>query len=227
MSATVRVGLLDSGVGPGLEDRVAAARAFKLGQDGAVAATPAGPDWLGHGTAVAGIVAAGAPAARLLVAQIFAERLVASAAEAAAGLDWLMAEQARLVCMSFGLRDDRRVLREACARAHEAGVVLLAAAPARGRPVYPASYPDVLRVTGDARCRPGELSALGTAQADFGACVLAPDGRTAGASIGAAHAAAVIARMMAAGDAITPDNVAARLSAKAGYRGPERRGHRR
>lgn len=217
------VGLLDSGVGPGFEDRIEAARAFRLAADGTVVEGPATAARHGHGTAIATIVAERAPAAGLLIAQTFGDRLVTTAAQAAAGLDWLVARQARIVNMSFGLSEDRAVLGAACEAARAAGVILLAASPARGAPVYPASYPGVLRITGDARCAPGEFSTLATDQADFGACVLGPDGAPAGASIAVAYATAAIANLLAGNGPSSQQAVRDHLAEIAVYRGPENR----
>ena len=100
-------------------------------------------------------------------------------------------------------------------------MVLVAAAPARGGPVYPAGYPGVLRVCGDARCGPGEWSHLATAQADFGACPDGPDGRPGGASLAAARFSALLA-----GALVTEQDADMAVSAlirRAAYHGPERR----
>ncbi len=142
----------------------------------------------------------------------------------AAGLNWLVEQDCQLVNMSFGLRQDRRVLREACLAARRAGAVLVAAAPARGPAVFPSAYDGVVRVTGDARCAPGEFSRLGTAQADFGACVRgaqAGDRPCGGASFAVARVtAALAAHLGAGGDA---RDVAAYLRGIARYQGPERK----
>ncbi len=219
----MNVGLLDSGIGPGFEHRIEAARTFRLAADGAVVDGPATSAFHAHGTAIATVVAERAPAARLLIAQIFNDRLVTTAAQAAAGLDWLVGRQARIVNMSFGLSEDRSVLRTACEAACAAGTILLAASPARGAPVYPASYSGVLRITGDARCAPDEFSTLASDQADFGACVRGPDGALAGASIAVAYATAAIAVFLAKNGPSSHQAVRDHLTEIAVYQGPERR----
>jgi hypothetical protein len=219
LAEPVLVGLLDSGVEPGLEPHIEAARAFRpRGQgveDGAVSA-----DAVGHGSSIARIILGLAPEARLLNAQVFAARGGTSAAAAAAGLDWLARRGAAIVAMSFGLGADRAVLREACTGA--AGCVLVGAAPARGVPVFPSSYPGVIRVTGDARCARREISHLATAQADFGACVRAP-GAAAGASIAVAHACGLIAAHFLATGERGADAARLFLERAAAYHGPERK----
>jgi hypothetical protein len=225
----VRVGLLDSGIAADLASLVAAARGFALDADGRVTTGPVEGDRLGHGSTLARIIAEAAPDARLLDAQVFPVSHAAPPAVVAAGLDWLVASGARIVNMSFGLRHDREVLRRACAVAVEAGVILLAAAPARGPMVYPAGYDGVVKVSGDARCAPGEISTLGGAQADFGAHPRPPPGaagagRSGGASFAVAQLCGHLARRLAARPAAGRDEALSHLAAVARYRGPERRG---
>lgn len=218
------VGLVDSGL-----DAIGAARAelacrFTADAGGAVVARPVAVDRHGHGSALAMVIAGHAPDARLANAQVFDDRAATNAASVAAALDWLRRHGVRLVNLSLGLSDDRAVLRGAVAEALAAGLLLVAASPARGAPVYPAAYPGVLRVSGDARCAPDELSWLGSAQADIGACP-SSDGATprpgtpAGASVAAAHVTGLLAAHFS-GD---PAAAAAWLRDRARWLGPERR----
>lgn len=190
----VRVGLVDSGAP---DTAVVASAAFVL-DGGVVHRLPASADRLGHGSRVADIVRHCAPAVELLIAQVFVERLATTAAQVAAAIDWLVASRASVINLSLGLREPRPGLEAACRRALAAGVILCAAAPARGGPVYPAAYPGVLRITGDARCTRLEIAALGAAHADFGAHVRPLDGTLdgAGASMACAHLSGHIARFL-------------------------------
>ena len=228
MSAPLLVGLLDTGVAAELDARVVASRRFRLDPAREVEGLAGGGDALGHGTALARVIVAGAPQARLLDARIFEGTMATSAAVAAAGLDWLVAEGADLVNMSFGLHEDRAVLRQACARAAAGGAILLGAAPARGAPVYPGAYADVIRVSGDARCGPDEVSVLGGGQADFGAHPrpsqgFEGEGPGGGASFAVPHLCAILAAFL--GRHRQAGHAAARhhLEAIARYHGPERR----
>jgi hypothetical protein len=218
----IRVALLDAGVGERHAPRIAAACAFALAADGAIAReaglAAATRGALPHGPALADVLLAD-PRVALLAARVFGETLATSAAQLAAALDWAVEQGAVLASVSAGLREPRDVLGDAVRRALARGVVLVAAAPARGAPVYPAAYPGVVRATGDARCAPGEWSWLASAQADFGAHVQA--GAVRGASAGCARIAAQLAARLAAGDA--PEAAVAALQAGAHYRGPERR----
>ncbi len=225
MSDTTVAGLLDSGVDPALAPPDWPRRSFGVDDhddDGA-------PDMLGHGTALARIILAGYPDARLAAARIFTDSFACTPAQAAAGLGWLVAQGARIVNMSFGLREDRAILREACERATSAGVILLAAAPARGPGVYPSSYDGVIRISGDARTQPGEISILGGQQADFGACPMPMEADRiegkliGGASFAVAHATAIALPFLAGNpDAGTAD-LCDYLASIARFHGPERR----
>ena len=211
MSAeTVVVGLLDGGVDAALSGQLEASRAFV---DEPV------PGRLGHGTAIAKIILHHAPEAPLLHARVFGERQRTTPELVAAGLDWLRDEGARIVNMSFGLRHDRMVLREAVARAHAVGMILVASVPARGAAAYPGGYPGVIRVSGDARCAPGDLSALGGDPADYGACPRDADDRLGGASFAAAHLTGLLARHLRA----TGRDPRALLDRLARFHGRERR----
>jgi hypothetical protein len=218
--------LLDSGLDPGLECAVIGSCRFGADDSGAVVDLPTLPDPTGHGSTVARIILAQAPAARLLNAQVFSRPGATSPAIIARGLDWLVERNATLVNMSFGLRHDRRVLRQACECAIARGVILLAATPARGPRIYPSSYQGVIRVTGDARCHSHEISHLATAQADYGACPGGPEhSRTTPERGGASHAAAHLTGLIAAhlADGGSTGTVARWLRARACHHGPERR----
>jgi subtilisin family serine protease len=223
MRRGVRIGIVDSGIAGSVPARVAADASFAL-NDGELVRAGAEPDRLGHGTAVAEIVAHFVPHAALYVAQVFTDRFSTTPVQVAAAIDWLVGQGAQVVNLSLGLPADRAVLAEACARAVEAGVVLCASSPARGAPVFPASYPGVLRMTGDARCAREEISWLNTAQADFGAHVMPPQGEVrSGASIGCAHLTGHVGRYFAEGGAADREALCEWLIARASYRGPERR----
>lgn len=223
----VRIAVVDSGCAAVHAPRVWAAAAFVL-DDSGLDQVPAAADALDHGSRVADILLHCAPQAELLVAQVFRERLTTTAAQVAAAIDWAVANGAQLVNLSLGLREPRPVLAEACARAVVAGVVLCAAAPARGQAVYPAGFAGVLRVTGDARCAPGEVAAIGTAEVDFGAHVRPLDGSLggAGASMACAWLGGLAAQHLADGGGA--DTLRAWLAGQARHRGvddPRRRHH--
>ncbi|AYC32926.1 peptidase S8 and S53 subtilisin kexin sedolisin [Pseudomonas cavernae] len=221
MATELRVGVVDSGHAPAQSPLVCASRRFWLEQE-QLHEGEAQADRLGHGAAVIDSLIAQAGSPRLCVAQVFAERWTTSPLQIAAAIHWLIEQQVALINLSLGLRQDRPVLRAACAAAHEAGILLCAASPAQGAPVYPASYPGVLRITGDARCASGQWSWLDSAQADFGAAVAAGSG-LAGASVACAALSGQILAYLHEHPAAGPGQVLDYLRHGAAFLGPERR----
>lgn len=217
MAEPVRVGVVDSGWPPALQDRVLAARSFVAGGDA--------QDRLGHGTRTLQAIDALAPDARFVVAQVFGDALRTDMGTVARAVDWLVGEGAALINLSLGVRRDYPALRAACERAVASGCLLVASTPARGEPVFPAAYPGAIRAMGDARCAPGQHSALLLPHADFGACVLPPDGDRAhaGASLGCAHLSGRVAALLAGGVAQDRAAVWQALVDSAAFHGPERR----
>jgi hypothetical protein len=111
-----------------------------------------------HGTAIAGLIAAhgklmgAAPAAHILAIRAFDG--TGASAEGTTfnilkGLDWAVANGARVINMSFAGPPDPALHRSLVA-AHKKGIVLVAAAGNAGPkspPLYPAADPDVIAVT--------------------------------------------------------------------------------
>lgn len=222
MNPELRIGLVDSGCTAEQATALAAGRRFWLEQ-GELCQGPLRDDRLGHGSAVLATLAQDLRQPQLLLAQVFDERWATSALQVAGALYWLVEQGARVINLSLGLRQDRPLLREACQHALEAGVLLCASSPARGEAVFPASYPGVIRVTGDARCSPGQWSWLGSAQADFGAPVRAGSG-LAGASLACAALSGGIAAFLQRQPRAGRREVLDYLAAGAAYLGPERKG---
>jgi len=222
-----KVGIIDSGIDQTLKLPVHDARSFFLNDNDITEHDI--QDQLGHGSALAQIIGRSFTGqAKLLIAKVFFEKLVSTPAQIAAALDWQIAAGARVINMSFGLHTDRPIVRAACQRAVEAGVTLVAAAPARGAPVYPATYPGVVRATGDARCQQGQISYLNTTQADFGGHVRANTlgshaAEIAGASVGCAYITSSLANILSEQPGLNPVDMINQLIAQANYFGPENR----
>ncbi len=226
MSGPVYIGVLDSGVTPAYQHLVTRGARFthnsqSLEQDDHL------HDYVGHGTAITCLIADTAPGAKIIHAQVFGERFTSSPALVAAGLDWLRDQRVNIVNMSFGMPEERSVLRSACERAIESGLLLIASAPAQGPTVYPAGWPGIISVTGDARCsRKGQVSDLLGQQADFGVWCASPEqggGDIAGSSIAAAHFTGLAANYLTQNPAATRDQTVAALRSQATYCGPEQR----
>jgi hypothetical protein len=231
-----RVAVIDSGFADGVLTRgsrgdegpanarmtVIGARRF-VDNGRSVSREPAVPDLIGHGTSVIrAICSMSSKAVELIVGQVLDEEGVSTPAAVAAAITWAMESRVDLIHMSLGLREDRGVLADAVAFAVRAGCVIIASAPARGGVTFPAAYAGVIRATGDARCAEGEISVLGTAQADFGGCPrYLGYPKSGGASIGAANISGIVVDRLVPGS--ESESVRAQLTLMAQYHGAERK----
>ena len=229
-----RIAIVDSGLRAvdRTESTPATVRRF-VDTGGAVAACGPIEDSTGHGTTVARVIGSARshqaqnPVPELLIAQVLDEQGRCTAAAVAAAVRWAVAQHARLVHLSLGLAQDRPVLASAVAEAMAQGMILVAAAPARGAISFPAGYSGVIRATGDARCDPGEISCLDASEKLFGACVThtSESGQVSrGASIGAAYLTRFIASRLAPSGG--PGEIAKGLQRLAAHEGRERRSAR-
>lgn len=222
-SGRVLVGIIDSGLGA--DDQrcmpVIAARRFAGGSDGLTRIAPVEADVIGHGSKIAEILLENNPCVDLLIAQVFVSQRKCSTIQVVAALDWLVGCGAAVINLSFGVRRPDAQLRLACEGAVAAGSILVSSAPARGGPVFPASYPFCIAVSGDARCTRDQFSWLGSAGADYGAYAFASPGisQSGGASFAAARISARIARELSRGMAVSDIHIC--LRAQSSYHGLE------
>lgn len=219
------VALIDSGVATHQEASVIEAAAFRM-VAGRLETRAAAADRLGHGSALLDILLGYAPTVRVLNAQIFSESRLAQTEAVAHALRWVARLGAQIANLSFGVAQEGGMLREACAALLQAGTLLVAAVPASGRCVYPALFPEVLRVTGDIRCKVGEVSWLGTERADFGASTCGCHEQReleqrGGSSYAVAHVSGMLAHLLSCG--LAPAEAIRHLRRHARYLGPERR----
>jgi subtilisin family serine protease len=125
-----------------------------------------------HGTAIAGVIAAhgkltgAAPAVSILAAHAFASHSSkGSSMNVLKGLDWAGMSKADIVNMSFAGAEDAE-LQAMLVALRRNGIVLIAAAGnagPRSRPLFPATYPEVIAVTAtDAEDRLFEQANRGT-----------------------------------------------------------------
>jgi len=112
----------------------------------------------GHGTHVAGIVAAldntigiigVAPRADLYAVKVLSRTGSGYVSDIIEGLDWAIANGMQVVNMSLGTSADIQSFHDAIVRAYQAGLVLVAAAGNNygGAVDYPARYPEVVAVS--------------------------------------------------------------------------------
>lgn len=178
----VRVGLVDSGV-DGRHEVFESARITRWGCDGSVKPAP-------HGTAVAALMvgrsahfSGAAPGASLFAADIYCDQPTGgSASQIVQALAWLAKERVGVINISL-VGPDNRMLGRAVAALVARGHLLVAAVGNDGPaapPLYPASYPGVVGVTGiDPKRKPLPEAARGP-QVMFAA----PGSQMAAAAIG-------------------------------------------
>jgi hypothetical protein len=218
---TALIGVVDSGVDA--ETPFDAARSFRFAS-GRILEADASVDAIGHATNTIRLIRSRAPQARFAIAQVFFDSVSTPEAIAVA-VDWLVGLNAQLINLSLGTTRHSDLLREACARAHAAGCMLVTSVPSRGPIVYPAAYPGLIRVTGDARCQPGQFSWINSERCDFGASPL-PDSQstsnrsiTGGASCATARVSAMLAALLQNGRA--PAQCVAQFAAQCAIQGPQ------
>ena len=103
----------------------------------------------GHGTHVAGIVAALAPGSQLLPVRVLDANGRGNTFLLAYGIEWAAAQGADVINLSLGADFDSAVLSETISAAAATGVVIVAAAGNDNHtaPQFPASHPAVIGVT--------------------------------------------------------------------------------
>jgi hypothetical protein len=177
-----RIGLIDSGVGANVA--TAAQRSF-------VGATPVAA---AHGTTIAGLLSTTAPGAQIYAADIYGGAPTGGASSALArALAWCAAQDARVINVSL-VGPSNRVVENVIAGLVSRGFIIVAAVGNDGpaaAPLFPASYPGVVGVTGvDGRSRVLIEAGRGD-QVDFAA--LGVYGRARGTSFAAPIVAARLA----------------------------------
>lgn len=153
--ANTRVMVLDSGID---KDHPSLKSNFEKGQDFVQDSNLPYPyaDSIGHGTHVAGTIAAKedstgftgvAPAAKILMGRVCSDMGCSSVA-IAEGIDWAITEKVDLINMSLGGAMSPPSVRDAIVRAEQAGIVVVAAAgnSGEGKVGYPAALPTVVAV---------------------------------------------------------------------------------
>ncbi|MEW5755374.1 MAG: S8 family serine peptidase [Pseudomonadota bacterium] len=159
----VKVAVLDTGIDathPELVDNLRGGIRFLSSDPDTSSQDFFDDSWNSHGTHVAGIIAAAANGAEIIGvapnASIYAVKVLDSGgagylSDLIAGLEWAIDNQMDIVNFSIGLREDYQALADACTRAYEAGILLIAAAGntgsySFGEILYPARYESVMAI---------------------------------------------------------------------------------
>ncbi|MDE7210352.1 MAG: S8 family peptidase [Lachnospiraceae bacterium] len=164
----VKVAILDSGVDYTDDIDVYMRKNFVPGEDDISVIYE---DISGHGTSVAGIIAAKDndegitginPNVQLYSARILDENKQAPASRVVAAIDWAIAQDVDIINISFGTTVDSEEIHAAIKRAYDAGILIVAAAGNNGVVEYPAAYDEVIAVGAvDAKGERAEGSAIG------------------------------------------------------------------
>lgn len=153
----VRVAIVDSGVAINHAD-ISSKVVDRANFSDTQILAPEDYDKYGHGTHVAGIVAATAdnslgvagvcPGCSILDAKVLNSNGSGSSSGIANGIDWAVGKGAKVINMSLGQRVSSRTLEAAVNNAWNQGVVIVAAAGNAGTQaqVYPGAYPNVIAV---------------------------------------------------------------------------------
>ena len=217
----IRIAILDTGIDqthPEISGSIVAS--FDALNEGPVQADA-------HGTAITGIISARssllgvAPEARILSVRAFASDGDAApqstSVALAKGIEWAVANDARLLNLSFAGPDDP-LLARVIANAARQGSTFVAAAGnggPRAPPVYPAAYDDVIAVGAtDAADRvfaqSGQGPHLAVTAPGVDVIIAAPGGRydmSSGTSLAAAHVTGVIALLLERKPSLTPIDI--------------------
>lgn len=151
-----RVAIIDSGVAVNHDD-ISQKVVKRANFSDTEIAVPEDHDRYGHGTHVAGIVAAEhnsigvagvCPECSILDAKVLNDSGFGSSSAVAKGIDWAVANGAKVINMSLGQRVSSRTLENAVKNAWNKGVVIVAAAGNAGTQaqIYPGAYPNVIAV---------------------------------------------------------------------------------
>lgn len=137
----VRVAVVDSGINCG---RLKDYRGIDL-----TSSESGLSDNIGHGTACVHIVADKAPLSEIVLVKVFDRALECQPETLCRALEWALDNQVDIVNISMGTTDPRSesLLGNACRRATNLGLMIVAAADNFGRPSYPAVVPQVLGVS--------------------------------------------------------------------------------
>lgn len=136
-------------------------------------------DLSGHGTAMAARIQSFCKTAQICAVRIaqrdkdgVAVRVQEQAL--ALGIEWCVEQGIRIVSVSYSIGDapDGGFLARACRRAHENGMIVVAAyRNGEGKtPAYPAAFPTVIGVRRRGDLKPGEVSLLSEENLDLYAC---------------------------------------------------------
>lgn len=147
----IRVAIIDSGVNFSSDINVAVRKNFIEDDEPCILYE----DVSGHGTAIAGLIAAldndegitGInPRVEIYSARVLDDKLSAPIDRIVAAIDWAIEQKCDILNMSFGISENVLELEQAIERANAAGILMIAAVGNREKIAYPAAYDEVIAV---------------------------------------------------------------------------------
>jgi hypothetical protein len=169
----IDIALIDSGVNTTHSHvgTVAGGVALALDSNGSLIIGDEFNDEIGHGTAIAGVISAGAPSARLHAIKIFREELNAAAPLLLAALEWAVERSMKIIHLSLGTEreENRKALAAICDAAKERNIVVVASARSADDGIIPASFDSVIGVYWDKECAEDSLIYYSDTPIEFGA----------------------------------------------------------
>lgn len=152
----IKVAIIDSGVNFSTDINVAERKNFIDDgdeEDGDISILY--EDFSGHGTNIAGVIAAqqndlgitgGNPNVILYSARVLDGADQAPISRIVEAIDWAIEKNVNIINLSFVTTTDSPELRAAIKRAYNAGILIIAAAGNNGYVAYPAAYPEVMAI---------------------------------------------------------------------------------
>ena len=146
----VKVGIIDSGVNPAHPHVGGVAGGARISSSEADSSNDY-LDYIGHGTAVAGVIREKAPDAQLYAVKVFDRALTTNIEAIIKAIDWCVENEMVLINLSLGTVnvEHRPIIEQAVVRAAEKGIVLVAAREMSGKPSLPGCLPSVVGVVVD------------------------------------------------------------------------------
>lgn len=148
----IKVAVIDSGINYSDDINVVERRNFVEGDD---KISILYEDGSGHGTAVAGIIAAMdndlgitgvVPGVAVYSARVLDDQNRASLSKVIAAIEWAMEKDVNIINLSLGCMQDSEALHNVLKKAKQQGILVIAAAGNGGEVMYPAAYDEVLAV---------------------------------------------------------------------------------
>lgn len=169
----IDIALIDSGINAAHSHvgNVADGVSLNLDSKGGLVVGDDFSDEIGHGTAIAGVIRAGAPLARLHAVKIFRAELKAATPLLLAALEWAIEKRMKIIHLSLGTEreEDREILSAGCRVAHDRDIIIVASARSHDDVIFPAAFDSVIGAYWNKECDEDFLIYCSDAPIEFGA----------------------------------------------------------